>query len=83
ENNLFGSIKNNTISYFTCPMESHAYVKMNKSGSCPDCGMKLIQKDEPYNPDQKYYTCPMESHSYVVTDEQGNCPVCGMALQEL
>ncbi len=83
ENNLFGSIKNNTISYFTCPMESHAYVKMNKSGSCPDCGMKLIQKDEPYNPNQKYYTCPMESHSYVVTDEQGNCPVCGMALQEL
>ncbi len=83
ENNTFGTIKNNTLSYYTCPMESHAYVKVNKAGLCPDCGMKLIQKEEPYNPDQKYDTCPMESHSYVVMEEPGNCPVCGMKTKEI
>jgi Cu(I)/Ag(I) efflux system membrane fusion protein/cobalt-zinc-cadmium efflux system membrane fusion protein len=82
-NNTFGTIKNNTLSYYTCLMESHAYVKVNEAGLCPDCGMKLIQKDEPYNPDQKYYTCPMESHSYVVMEELGNCPVCGMEMEEI
>ncbi len=83
ENNTFSTIKNNTLSYYTYPMESHAYVKVNKAGLCPDCGMKLIQKEEPYNPDQKYYTCPMESHSYVVMEEPGNCPVCGMKTKEI
>lgn len=83
ENIPFGTIKNNTLSYFTCPMESHSFVKVNEPGSCPVCGMDLIQKEEPYNPDQKYYTCPMESHSYVVMEGPGNCPVCGMILKEL
>ena len=83
ENNIFSTISNNTLSYYTCPMKSHAYVKVNEAGSCPDCGMKLIQKDELYNPDQKYYTCPMESHSYVVMEEPGNCPVCGMKTKEI
>jgi RND family efflux transporter MFP subunit len=83
ENNTFGTISNNTISYYTCPMESHAYVKVNEPGSCPDCGMTIIQKEEPYNPDKQYYTCPMESHSHVVTEMSGNCPVCGMVLKEL
>ncbi len=83
ENIPFGTIKNNTLSYYTCPMESHSFVKVNEPGSCPACGMNLIQKEEPYNPDQKYYTCPMESHSYVVLEGPGNCPVCGMEMGEI
>ena len=82
-NNTFGTISNKTLSYYTCPMKSHSYIKVHETGSCPDCGMKLIQKDEPYNLDQKYYTCPMESHSYVVMEEPENCPVCGMKVKEL
>lgn len=83
KNTSFGTIENNTLSYYTCPMESHSYVKMNEPGSCPDCGMKLINKQEQYNSDKKYYTCPMESHSYVIMEEQGNCPVCGMNSVEI
>ena len=82
-NIVFGTVENNTHSYYTCPMESHSYVKMNEAGSCPDCGMKLINKEEPYNSDKNYYTCPMESHSYVMMEEQGNCPVCGMNTVEI
>lgn len=82
-NIAFGTVENNTHSYYTCPMESHYYVKMNEPGSCPDCGMKLINKEEPYNSDKNYYTCPMESHSYVMMEEQGNCPVCGMNTVEI
>jgi len=83
ENISFGTVENNTLSYYTCPMESHSYVKMNELGFCPDCGMKLINKQEPYNSDKKFYTCPMESHSYVIMEEQGNCPVCGMNTVEI
>lgn len=83
EDIAFGTVENSTLSYYACPMESHSYVKMNEPGSCPDCGMNLINKKESYNSDKKYYTCPMESHSYVIMEEQGNCPVCGMNTVEI
>jgi len=76
----FGTVENGILSYYTCPMESHSYVKMSEPGSDPECGMTLVQKQEPYDPEQTYYTCPMPEHSYVVVKEPGNCPVCGMNL---
>ncbi len=76
----FAKIENDSLYYYICPMESHDYVKMSESGSCPDCGMTLIEKKEVYDPERVYYTCPMSEHVYVVTEEPGNCPVCGMTL---
>lgn len=79
----FGSLANGNLTYYTCPMESHSYVKMDAEGKCPDCGMNLVQKTMSYEADQQYYTCPMESHAHVVTEAPGACPVCGMTLIEL
>ncbi len=76
----FGTVKDGILSYYTCPMESHSFVKMKEPGTDPECGMNLVQKQEPYDPEQTYYTCPMPEHSYVVMKEPGNCPVCGMNL---
>ena len=78
----FAKIENDSLYYYICPMESHDYVKMNEPGSCPDCGMTLMEKKEVYDPEKVYYTCPMSEHAYVVTEEPGNCPVCGMTLVE-
>lgn len=83
DDNKFGIVSDGTLTYYTCPMESHSYVKMNEPGKCPDCGMFLTKKEIDYNPDKKYYTCPMDSHSYVVMENEGNCPVCNMKLVEL
>jgi Cu(I)/Ag(I) efflux system membrane fusion protein/cobalt-zinc-cadmium efflux system membrane fusion protein len=78
----FAKVENDSLLYYTCPMESHSYVKMSEPGSCPDCGMTLMEKKEIYDPERIYYTCPMSEHAYVVTEEPGNCPVCGMTLVE-
>jgi rubrerythrin len=78
----FAKVENDSLIYYTCPMESHSYVKMSEPGSCPDCGMILIEKKENYDPEKAYYTCPMSEHAYVVTEEPGICPVCGMTLVE-
>ena len=81
--NKFGTVSDGTLSYYTCPMESHSYVKMNEPGKCPDCGMVLVKKDVGFDPDKKYYTCPMKSHSHVIMENEGNCPVCNMNSVEL
>ena len=78
----FGSLANGNLTYYTCPMESHSYVKMDAEGNCPDCGMNLMQKTMSYEADQQYHTCPTESHAHVVTEAPGACPVCGKALIE-
>lgn len=31
---------------YTCPMESHAHVVVDKPGRCPECNMKLVPTDE-------------------------------------
>lgn len=40
----FGEVVDGTLTYYTCPMEFHSYVKMKEPGSCPECGMTLVQK---------------------------------------
>jgi Cu(I)/Ag(I) efflux system membrane fusion protein/cobalt-zinc-cadmium efflux system membrane fusion protein len=82
DNISFAKVENDSLVYYTCPMEPHSYVKMIEPGSCPDCGMTLVEKKEVYEPEDIYYTCPMSEHSYVVTEEPGDCPVCGMTLVE-
>jgi len=71
--------------YYTCPM--HTYVKMDKPGKCPKCGMILekkimkITETKSKNVEaMKAYTCSM--HPEVKADKPGKCPKCGMALIE-
>jgi len=76
----FGKVVDGKLTYYTCPMESHSFVKMKEPGKCPECGMTLVAKTEPFDPAQEYYTCPMPEHHHIVEEEPGKCPVCGMEL---
>jgi hypothetical protein len=60
---------NTGISY-TCPM--HPEITSDKPGTCPKCGMDLVQKAG------VQYTCPM--HPEVISDSPGKCPKCKMDL---
>ena len=74
---------------YTCSM--HPGVTSDKPGSCPRCGMKLIQKGEKTDhasigheqqikkeKNSGLYTCPMDPD--IISDKPGNCPKCGMML---
>ncbi len=76
----FGTISGGQLTYYTCPMESHTFVRLKGPGSCPECGMTLVKKSEAFDPGQDYYTCPMPEHAHVVTEAAGQCPVCKMDL---
>jgi len=69
-------------SVYTCPM--HPSVRQSEPGSCPICGMDLVEVEpepEPMtDPDAvAHYTCPM--HPSVKQSEPGSCPICGMDLE--
>lgn len=51
---------------YTCPM--HPDVKMDKSGKCPECGMKLEKKEILMT-----YACPEEKCDYQKA-KAGECP---------
>ena len=61
---------------FYCPMHCEGEKIYNQSGSCPKCGMDLVE--QPKLIEAAKYTCPM--HSEVVKEEPGSCPICGMDL---
>jgi P-type Cu+ transporter len=61
---------------FYCPMHCEGDKTYDKSGSCPVCGMDLIE--QPKAVTQTQFTCPM--HPEIIRDEAGNCPICGMDL---
>lgn len=59
-----------------CPM--HLHVTSDHEGSCPICGMDLVQRvQEPADEPAGWY-CPM--HLHVTSDHAGSCPICGMDL---
>ena len=62
----------NTGITYTCSM--HPEITSDKPGTCPKCGMDLIQKET------VQYTCPM--HPEVISNSPGKCPKCGMKLQK-
>lgn len=66
---------------YTCPM--HPEVQENQPGTCPKCGMTLIEveEDQPEQGSAKTYTCPM--HPEVQESHPGMCPKCGMTLIEV
>ncbi len=67
---------------YICPM--HPTVVSDKSGSCPICGMDLVEKKmdgghgQEMHAGHETYICPM--HPTVVSDKPGSCPICGMDL---
>lgn len=61
---------------YYCPMQCEGDKTYNKAGSCPVCGMDLVQQATLQH--YSIYTCPM--HAEVVQDEPGVCPICGMDL---
>ena len=66
---------------YVCPM--HSGIVEHTPGSCPVCGMDLVQNNKPGEMDatprlQAQYVCPM--HAGVIQHAPGTCPVCGMDL---
>jgi len=55
---------------YTCSM--HPEITSDKPGTCPKCGMDLVQKAT------TQYTCPM--HPEVISDSPRKCPQCKMDL---
>ncbi len=55
---------------YTCSM--HPEIVSDKPGTCPKCGMDLVQKLT------VLYSCPM--HPEVVSNSPGKCPKCKMDL---
>ncbi|MET4081796.1 heavy metal translocating P-type ATPase [Pedobacter sp. UYP30] len=66
----------NASGVFYCPMHCEGDKTYDKAGSCPVCGMDLVQA--PSAKKATKYTCPM--HPEIVRDEPGACPICGMDL---
>ena len=62
---------------FYCPMHCEGEKTYDKPGSCPVCGMDLVEQPSSVKKPVKY-TCPM--HPEIIRDEQGSCPICGMDL---
>lgn len=68
--------KNQGNGVYYCPMHCEGDKTYDKHGSCPICGMDLIEQLSSKKAVQ--YTCPM--HPEVIQNEPGNCPICGMNL---
>ena len=61
---------------FYCPMHCEDEKTYDKAGSCPKCGMDLIE--QPKLEQTTQFTCPM--HPEIIKDGPGSCPICGMDL---
>lgn len=61
---------------YYCPMHCEGDKTYDKPGSCPVCGMDLVE--QPVKKQAVQYTCPM--HPEIIRDEPGACPICGMDL---
>lgn len=69
--------------YYTCPMESHKHVHSSEPGTCPECGMTLVEGVVTSVDKMAYYGCPMLIHSHVRQAEPGRCPECKMELKPM
>ncbi|TDI81244.1 MAG: copper-translocating P-type ATPase [Bacteroidetes bacterium] len=64
---------------FNCPMQCEGDKTYDEAGSCPVCGMDLVE--QPKLTVATKYTCPM--HPEIIRDSPGSCPICGMDLVPL
>ncbi|MFK5987185.1 MAG: heavy metal translocating P-type ATPase [Pseudomonadota bacterium] len=68
------SEKGNGIFY--CPMHCEDQKIYEQAGSCPVCGMDLLE--QPSLSQGTEFTCPM--HPEISESKSGSCPICGMDL---
>lgn len=61
---------------YYCPMHCEGDKTYDEPGSCPVCGMDLVE--QPSARKTAKYTCPM--HPEIIRDQPGSCPICGMDL---
>jgi Cu2+-exporting ATPase len=64
---------------YYCPMHCEGEKTYDNPGSCPVCGMDLVE--QPSRKKASQYTCPM--HPEIISDKPGACPICGMDLVPL
>ncbi len=87
-----GQAPANAAGKYYCPMHCEGDKVYDKPGSCPVCGMHLVQQATPdmkkdtqskatssENLKGEYY-CPMHCEGDKTYDKPGDCPVCGMHL---
>jgi uncharacterized protein with PIN domain len=74
--------KKDTIEHVIYYCGMHPDVKSDEPGTCPKCGMELLQskKEQMKARVMKIYTCPM--HPDVKSNKPGKCSKCGMDLVE-
>lgn len=72
-----------SVIYYTCPMESHKFVNSMEPGKCPECGMNLVPVVKTLKGKAEFYGCPMASHSHIREEKPGKCSECGMELQPM
>lgn len=72
-------LKGKGTGVFYCPMRCEGDKTYDQHGSCPVCGMDLVEEQNlsAVSASQEWI-CPM--HPEVVKDEPGSCPICGMEL---
>ena len=72
-----------SLIYYTCPMESHKHVHSGQPGNCPECQMALVRGVTTSVENMEFYGCPMETHSHIRGSEPGTCPECSMTLKPM
>lgn len=70
------AVKSTGTGIYYCPMHCEGEKTYNRPGSCPVCGMDLVE--QPASDRKIMYTCPM--HPEVRSETPGSCPKCGMDL---
>lgn len=73
--------KEESIAYYTCPMDSHKHIRSSSPGSCSECGMKLVPAVEVDSESADFFGCPMPEHSHIRSGSPGTCTECGMKLK--
>ena len=72
-----------TVIYYTCPMEEHKHVHSDSAGVCSECNMALVAAVVTSEDKMDFYGCPMLEHSHVRSDQPGTCADCGMTLKPM
>jgi Cu(I)/Ag(I) efflux system membrane fusion protein len=74
---IMGQMKKAGKQYY-CTMKCEGEKTYDKPGSCPVCGMDLVEKQNTASAEKAVYTCPM--HPEIQKDQPGSCPICSMDL---
>ncbi len=75
--------ENETLIYYTCPMEEHRDEFSDVPGKCSKCGMALAAGVMTDEGNHDFYGCPMLIHSHIHEVKPGKCVDCGMNLKPM